>query len=451
MKLPVNKLLWGDSSRLLKAFPSDSIDSVVTDPPYGINFLGKHWDKALPNSKIWEECLRVLKPGAFAFVFCLPRADGLYRMIRGLEEVGFNVGFTPIFWTFASGMPKAVNMGKVIDKRLGGKSEIVGYKPHTNQDMRENSYASPKNLGKELLRLPIIKPVSEEGKKFEGAYASFLPKPAVEVIIVAMKPLSEKTYIEQALKNGKGVVWFDDCKIPKTTPTIPYGGGSIGTNPNYNYGKPIENQGRFPPNLIVQDNVLDCGRITKSVGGNAKNNKRYSGGFKDNHYEGVKPGFGDTGDFSRYFSLDSWWEKRLLDLPEAVQKTFPFMVGKKASTKERDFGCAALPQKFLYPKGNLLGLNMSPIRPDGSKRSPIVRRNTHKTVKPLEVISYLITLGSRPGDIVLDPFLGSGTTAISASLLHRNWIGIEKEEEYVNIAEARLRAFTKNTQDEGSK
>ncbi len=108
-----------DALRVLPELESESIDLLCTDPPYGISFMGKDWDKALPDKEIWKECLRVLKPGAFGFVMSIPRADCLSRMIISLEDAGFEVNFTPIFWAYASGFPKATNISKMVDKRGG--------------------------------------------------------------------------------------------------------------------------------------------------------------------------------------------------------------------------------------------------------------------------------------------------------------------------------------------
>jgi len=109
----------GDCLDILPQLDNESIDLLVTDPPYGIGFMGKDWDWALPDKRIWVECLRVLKPGSFAFVMSIPRADCLSRMIISLEDAGFWVNFTPIFWAYASGFPKAQNIGKAVDKRGG--------------------------------------------------------------------------------------------------------------------------------------------------------------------------------------------------------------------------------------------------------------------------------------------------------------------------------------------
>ena len=347
----MDQLIHGDCLPELCKLPDDSVDLIVTDPPYGYSFMGKDWDKAVPSSDIWFECLRVLKSGGFAFVMSAPRSDVQAEMISRLQSAGFRLDFTPIYWTYASGFPKAHNIGK-----RGGP---------------------------------------------EGSYGGFQPKPAVEVIIVAMKPLSEKTFVDQALKNGKGVTWLDDCRVP-TVDTV--SGGKVMAakevyrdyNIEYQQGPhKIYDAGRFPANLLVSDDVLNDGRVIKSTGPLASitDGDRYSGfNHKGTLYKsGAHPN--DSGSYSRYFDLDAW------------AKTLPFLIVPKASKRE---------------KGG---------------------DNKHPTVKPLKLMSYLITLGSRPGDTVLDPFLGSGTTALAAKHLDRQYIGIEREKEYVEIAKARLAAI----------
>ena len=198
--MEINVVYNEDCLETFKRIEDNSVDLVVTDPPYGISFMSKDWDKALPDKKVWEECLRVLKPGAIAFVMSIPRADCLSRMIISLEDAGFRVNFTPIFWAYASGFPKAQNIGKAVDKRLGVKREVIGENPYNRIRGRSSGNHT------------IVAPPQAEA--LDGSYGGFQPKPAVEVIIVAMKPLSEKTFVDQALKNGKGITWLDDGRIP---------------------------------------------------------------------------------------------------------------------------------------------------------------------------------------------------------------------------------------------
>jgi hypothetical protein len=503
-------------------------------------FMGKDWDKTLPPKEIFEESLRVLKPGGFAFVMSAPRSDVQYRMVQMLEEVGFQIGFTPIYWTYATGFPKAMNIGKAVDKRLGKERDVTGKgKAGAGMNKKKGFGVNTTQGGEPTTEWDETDtPASDEAKKLDGSYAGYQPKPAVEVVIVAMKPLDQKGYLDQALDNQKGVTWLDDCRIPfagmndteqyesdrkgfterssvkeGSVYADEYGGiynygfkkpvskdleqynkDNVGSQKNFDtdaeglsrgnqpvrktksdYDKYVEKQesfkgaktigkvneggntflggdmkqldpsetyqkkttkrkpreedtvfktsgfksendtnaeasplGRFAANLLISDNVLDTGKKTKSSGGRSyqNTNDMYSGGWAhDDEGTNENPGKGDVGDFSRYYSLDEWWKSRLAKLPEEVQRTFPFLIVPKASKSEKQSG---------------------------------VENNIHPTVKPLKLMSYLITLGSRKGDVVLDPFMGSGTTPMACVTLSRNYIGIEREAEYFKIAQARV-------------
>jgi|TARA_Y100000296_G_scaffold51279_1_gene58804 site-specific DNA-methyltransferase (adenine-specific) len=401
-----NKLVKGDSADELKKLKDNSVDLLCTDPPYGYGFMGKSWDKMLPPKDIFEESLRVLKPGSFAFVMSAPRSDVQYRMAQMLDEVGFEVGYTPIYWTYATGFPKAMNVGKKTEK-----------------------------------------------ENLKGSYAGYQPKPAVEIVIVAMKPLGKKGgYVDQALDNGKGVTWLDDCRIPfegmsdveqkdyervsafgdsdqsetkdgrnlwgkKATKKVKiikrkprekntvFKSSGFGVDDNAE-ASPL---GRFAANLLVSDDVLNDGTITKSAKRSPKNNKDNPDQLLYTPKKAIysdENTYDDEGGFSRYYSLDAWWNNRLTKLPDEVKKTFPFLVVTKAGKKEKNDG--------------------------------LDTKNIHPTVKPLNLMSYLVTLGSRKNDVVLDPFMGSGTTPMACVSLSRNYIGIEREDEYFKIAEARV-------------
>lgn len=374
----MNRIIHGDALEELPKLGAESVDLLCTDPPYGYSFMGKSWDKALPDIGVFKECLRVLKPGAFAFVMSAPRSDVCARMMFLLEDAGFNIGFTPIYWTYATGFPKAMNIGKMVDKRSGTERRHIRYDRHGATAlglMNDDNWKAT----------PLV-PVTTGSSSLEGSYGGFQPKPAVEVIIVAMKPLSEKTYVDQALKNGKGITWLDDCRVPlngeKTQPfafkkkPVGYGFQDREEAPREQHGG-----GRFPANLIVSDAVL--------------------------------------GDHSRFFAL-------------------PFLIVPKPAKSEKNKGLDGFEKTRtgVYDDDNYVWAKNGNGSPRGKKVE--AKANHHPTVKPLTLMSYLITLGSRPGDTVLDPFLGSGTTAIAAKQLGRECIGIEREEEYVDIAEARL-------------
>jgi site-specific DNA-methyltransferase (adenine-specific) len=383
---------------------------------------------------IWKEALRVLKPGAFSFVMSAPRSDVQMVMLQTLQESGFDVSFTPIYWTYATGFPKAMNVGKKTEK-----------------------------------------------ENLEGSYAGYQPKPAVEVVIVAMKPLEKKGYTEQAKDNQKGVTWLDDARIPFAGmgDTEQYDKDNVGSQKNFDTEaeglsrgnqpvrkttkrKPREENtvfktsgfksedndtaeasplGRFAANLLVSDNVLDTGKKTKSTGGRAyqNTNDMYSGGWAyDEEGTGENPGKGDEGDFSRYYSLDEWWKHRVSRLPEEVRNTFPFLVVPKASKSEKNMGLDVFEkqQKIYNGQSPESSKDMKGVE---KKFTTLPTKNIHPTVKPIQLFSYLVTLGSRKDDVVLDPFMGSGTTPISCVTLDRKYVGIEREKEYFEIAKSRVK------------
>ena len=528
-----SKLINGDCLEELKKIDDNSVDLLCTDPPYGYGFMGKHWDKfeekqSTKSQKvgwmspgmtkstygmkeffvpIWEEALRVVKPGAFSFIMSAPRSDVQTVMVQTLQEAGFDVSFTPIYWAYATGFPKAMNIGKAVDKRLNKKREVIGKKPNPKFDM-DMRYPNDDGgwLGREEFNIEGG-PASDEAKSLDGSYAGYQPKPAVEVVIVAMKPLEQKGYLDQALDNQKGVTWLDDCRIPfagmsdkeqfdkdnvagmmnfdgkyekgegkmyeggwekpnreglsrgiqasrKTTKRKPREENTVfktsGFKSEDNDTAEASPLGRFAANLLVSDNVLDTGKKTKSTGGRAyqNTNEMFSGGWAyDEEGTGENPGKGDEGDYSRYYSLDEWWKSRLLKLNPEVQRTFPFLVVPKASKSEKNMGLENVEakQRDMLHIGQLKKQQGEVWidRKDGKGKVKFNRRylpqkNIHPTVKPIQLFSYLVTLGSRKDDVVLDPFMGSGTTPIACVTLDRKYLGIEREKDYFEIAEARV-------------
>jgi len=435
----------GDCLQSLKKLESESVDLICTDPPYGISFMGRDWDKALPDIEIFKECHRVLKSGAFAFVMSGARADCLWRMIAMLEQAGFWIHFTPIFWCYATGFPKAQNIAKFIEKKhrppdsikdvegLGGLTSDKGYNVTKHHEIYDK-FTHP-----DAIRL-------------QGSFGGFQPKPAAEVVIVAMKPMSEKTFIEQVLKNGKGVTWLDSVRIPtedewhRNEGQTPCHEGHNGMFRNKSEAS-IHKQGRFPANLLVQDDVLNDGRETSSP----ETYKRNADGFNQSCYGqgmGESAGaeslnYGDTGSFSRYFDLDAWFAKRFEFMPEQVRRTLPFMIVPKPSVSEKNKGCEKLPDYDMKRGIDTEGRTPNDLM---DRFKTVQRKNPHPTVKPIQLMSYLIELGSRKGDMIVDPFAGSGTTGIAAVLLERNVICLELSEENCQVAKARISAWSKYIQ-----
>ena len=428
------ELRFGDCLSELKLLEDSSVDLVCTDPPYGYSFMGKDWDRAVPSVEIWRECLRVLKPGCFAFVMSAPRSDVQCEMILKLKEAGFEVGFSPIYWAYASGFPKAMNVSNMIAKREGAKRKGAGTLGNTFPLTQEyQDYV-----------------LTDNAKQYEGMFGGFQPKPAVEVVLVVMKPIEEKTYVEQALKNGHGGTWLGRCRIPYANESDiqnSFRENTLRTHTNElqdisgyegRYSNP-NNNGRFPANLLVSDNVLDV-----ESGGAFAPVKSGQKGFGGEIY-GKYATSGDDGktfysdkeiskSFSRYFSLDAWWDKAVKELPEKQRKTFPFLITPKASKSEKNKGLEQFETKQVNDGRNIL--------PDNAfQRGKTERLNIHPTVKPLKLMQYLVTLGCNKGEIVLDPFMGSGTTCIASKLQGRRSIGVEMNKEYFEIAKARCKSF----------
>jgi len=373
------KLYHDDSLNVLKGMNSDSVDSIVTDPPYGYKFMGKNWDKALPSSEIWEECYRVLKPGGFAFIMSSPRIDVASRLGIMLENVGFKTDFTPIYWTYTSGFPKGYNMGQSAEKLL-----TTGSARRKDRDLGgldRNRWGSeqggPAQTGGQ------IELTREESKKLQNSYGGFQPKPAVELIMVVMKPIQEKNFVSQALKNNGGITRLLDCNI--------------------------QNEGeddRIMSNLIMSDEVLN--------------------------------------EDSKFFQIDTWWYNKVNSLGDKLSQQFPFLLVKKPNKKEKEMGIESVEEKQggVYA-GNIQDNNNNSIGSNTNRKSRKTK-NDHPTVKPIQLMSYLVTLGSSENEIILDPFMGSGSTGIACVLNNRKFIGIDLEERYVKISEDRIRYFSEN-------
>lgn len=411
--MKTNTILQGDCIEKLKELPDNSVDAIVTDPPYELNFMGKGWDISgiANNVDMWKECLRVLKSGGFLLSFGGTRT--YHRMTCGIEDAGFEIRDC-IMWLYGSGFPKSLNIGKQIDKIQGNEREVVG-KGISGKEETHKTYNMSKG-GSQVMGGEFD--ISKGNTEWEGWGTAL--KPAVEPIVVARKPLSEKNVALNVLKWGTGGINIDVCRIKFENTKNP------ATNPLYrdknNYRKPSDcgqrtgeiikftnslnppnHQGRFPANIILDEvsaEMLD--EQSGNVGGDTRKSKpsydkRYWGNAKNKELDSL---YNDKGGASRFFYV------------------------AKASKSERNLGMEDI--------GSLDG------------KIPI-KKNNHPTVKPIKLMEYLIKLVSRENAIILDPFIGSGTTAIACLKLNRRFIGIEKEEEYVKIAEARIKPYLEQT------
>jgi site-specific DNA-methyltransferase (adenine-specific) len=332
-------ILQGNNIELLRTLAENSVDSVTTDPPYGLSFMGKAWDYDVPTVELWKEVLRVLKPGGHLLSFSSART--YHRMVVNVEDAGFEIR-DQIMWVYGSGFPKNHNVGKALNKK-------ANYELQTEWD----------GWGTAL-------------------------KPSHEPIVMARKPING-TVVDNVLEHGTGAINIEDSRVDlngekRTTPIHSDDAKDdttlFGLHPTIQHHREPTTQGRYPANFI--HNGLDE-------------------------------------DWARYFYC------------------------AKANKKERNQGCDELTDK----PWQLQGLSAS-VAEDGvhnrEGRGTVrgVSKNNHPTVKPLRLMEYLVKLITPPGGTVLDPFMGSGSTGMAAVGLGFNFIGMELDEEYCNIAKLRI-------------
>jgi DNA modification methylase len=346
----------GNCLDVLKEFESGTIDSIVTDPPYGLRFMARKWDYKIPSVEIWEECLRVLKPGGYLLAFSGTRTN--HRLVVNVEDAGFEIR-DMIAWVYGSGFPKSMNIGKAIDKAAGLERDVTA-------------------------------PASLKAQQWEGWGTAL--KPAFEPITVARKPF-KGTVANNVLEHGTGGLNIDGCRV-QTGDNL--NGGAYAKegserhdgSKNWRYkrdGKAGEYQqpeGRFPANLCHDgsEEVLERFLITKS----GKNNNRRKAHTTNSM----------TGTLN------------ILDREEtsyvAEGSAARFFYCAKTSKKDRGEG------------------------------------NNHPTVKPTDLMRYLIRLVTPPNGVVLDPFMGSGSTGKAACLEGFAFVGVEMDEDYYKIAKRRI-------------
>lgn len=399
-------LINGDALLELKKLENNSIDSLITDPPAGISFMGKHWDSDKGGRKEWcawleeimREVHRVLKPGAHGLVWAIPRTS--HWTATALEDSGFEIRDV-VTHLFGSGFPKSLNISKAIDKAAGVKGEVVGEK--CSPDGKSYSERQPKGwmgagfVGNKIVissKGQIIAPATDEAKQWDGWGTAL--KPASEHWVLIRKPISEKTIAANVLKWGTGGINIDGCRVDGIVPQVTQGVNSNGSG--FKVAKTSQPSqpsqlGRFPANLILDE---EAGQLLDEQSGISSSKLKITkaglnGAMLKDYFNGeprqisntpmMVRTFGDTGGASRFFYC------------------------AKVSTSERGEG------------------------------------NNHPTVKPIKLMTYLCRLITPPNGTVLDPFMGSGSTGIAAGDEGFKFIGIEKEKEYFEIAKQRINSF----------
>jgi DNA modification methylase len=468
------KLLNGDCKEKLKELADNSIDSIVVDPPYGLSkepdmievlthwlagddythsskgFMGKTWDSFVPSPSIWKECLRVLKPGGYMVSFFGTRT---YDMgVLSIRIAGFEIR-DQLAWVYGSGFPKSMAVDKAIDKHFKAERTIKkgvkqGHEEFANRTTKGHLSGENKNEGWARPWMEAddandyhydFEPATEDAKKWVGWGTAL--KPAFEPIVLARKPLIG-TVAENVLKHGVGGININDTRIP-INPEIddPRLGGkgtwkTDGMAKNVYAGgyAGIENGssalGRFPSNFMHDgsEEVVELFPQSKGQQGDVK-------GTEKSHT-------GQNGIYNEYGRVES--QKRG-DSGSAAR----FFYCAKASKSDRNFGLDDFEEASIGAKGNGIRrvcetCGASSLESHLCKCSeknwvnPANKKNIHPTVKPTELMKYLVKMVTPVGGTVLDPFMGSGSTGKAAVSEGFNFVGIEMQKEYYDIAEARI-------------
>ena len=414
------KIIEGDCLEELDKLQENSIDAIVTDPPYELNFMGKGWDNAGVsfNKGTWAKCLRVLKPGGYLLAFGGSRT--FHRIACAIEDAGFDIRDV-IMWLYGSGFPKSMNIGLAIDKKMGVESEGTGVmspnaRPNSTKD---NTLYESGTVGKNFT-------IKKAKNKWDG-WGTCL-KPSYEPIVMARKPL-DGSCTDNVIRWGVGGINIDECRVAYGNETDKrIGTDAVNTSKCGFWSKDKNNgetqmykdNGRFPANTILtygdDDKDEVCGGFPNTKGTEVKEKGSYGFCFSDKKRDSkpMADGYNDSGSASRYFYC------------------------AKASRKDRDEGLDTFNQKKVNDG------RQTPID-NAFQRGETLRKNTHPTVKPTDLMCYLIRLVAPKGSTILDPFMGSGSTgkAVAYENNERNagykFIGIEKEAEYCKIAEARIK------------
>jgi len=418
-----NKVIQGDCLKIMKDMPENSVDTIITDPPAGISFMGKKWDSNKGGRDKWiewltevmKECYRVAKPGSTALVWAIPRTS--HWTATAIENAGWQIKDI-IMHIFGSGFPKSHNIGKSVEKIIGTKKGIK-VETGTQGYSYNKEYVAGKCMGGKQISGDI--PVYEINNNW-GGYGTAL-KPAAEHWILAMRP-NDKTYANNALKWGVSGLNIDGGRIGRNKEDISgwsqapgrASGFSPGDESKMDYTKPREqkrdNPGRFPANIILNEKAA---RLLDEQSGERKVGARRKGQVRHTKEGDIVFATGIT----------------QTEYPASSGGASRFFYVAKASREERNMGCEGL-DKGKPVRWNKAGKWTNDTTP---------ATNNHPTVKPLKLMEYLCTLTKTPtGGIVLDPFLGSGTTAMACKKTGRDFVGIEKEPEYVKIARARINA-----------
>ena len=375
----------GDCIQVMNAMPPESVDAIVTDPPYGLGFMGRKWDSLPPSLEWAEACMRVLKPGGHIVAFGGTRT--WHRLAVAIEDAGFEMRDS-LAWLYGSGFPKSHDVGKAIDKLAGAEREVVGpyvrlgdSKPYAVNSSASVEIKNARTMG------DITAPATPEAAQWDGWGTAL--KPAFEPIVLARKPLAEKTVARNVLEHGTGAINVDACRIgtdenTSRPPAIvqstsaPFGAGLA-------MGGRGHASGRWPANVVLDEHAAAW--VDEQSGVSKSGARTPTGGVR----EGDVYGLGHKTSGINTFASSEGGASR-------------FFYTAKAPKRER----------------------------------PNVGGVQHPTVKPLAIMRWLIRLVTPPGGVVLDPFAGSGTTVEAAIIEGFTPVGIEMETDYLPLIQHRI-------------
>ena len=389
---------------------ANSVDSIVTDPPYGLGFMGKEWDHGVPGVEFWQRAYDVLKPGGHLLAFSGSRT--YHRMVCAIEDAGFEIR-DQIMWVYGSGFPKSLDVSKAIDKAAGAEREVIGFDAAAAKRtaaIGTNAFGDYKGQTGD-----VTAPATEAAQQWQGWGTAL--KPAHEPICVARKPLIG-TVAANVLHWGTGGLNIDACRVDATdktpAPVGVFAGSVIGTTGHNGIRDGSSDAlGRWPANLIHDGSDEVLAAFPDSKG---------QMGATGTRTQGLVYGAVDAG--------DSGVPPRV----ESETTAARFFYCAKASKKDRNEGLTGLPELQYSHDGR-----ETPID-NAYQRNASASANHHPTVKPTDLMAYLCRLVTPPGGTVLDPFTGSGSTGKAAVREGFNFIGCELDADYVAIAEARIAA-----------
>lgn len=428
-------LVCGDARDVLGSLPDASVDAVVTDPPYELGFMGKSWDQSGVgfDPSLWRMVLRVLKPGGHLLAFGGSRT--YHRMACAIEDAGFEIR-DQIMWIYGSGFPKSLDISKAIDKAAGAERDVVAV-----EDTRSRYDGYDRGDGTKFTgvwnggdvggdtRRAISAPATPEAAQWDGWGTAL--KPSHEPIVLARKPLSESNIAANVLLHGVGGINIAECRVG-VGEQIRGGGGLCGgaasrhdgwQRPSHanGYASEPHTAGRWPANVTLDEEsaaLLDeqSGERPSKMGGSSPRS-----GFWGNSGACEGQRRDDTGGASRFFYQ------------------------AKASQDERNKGLEGLPT--VIARSTIERHTGNPSAKNG-ERVDIPHQNDHPTVKPIALMRWLCRLITPPGGTVLDCFMGSGTTGCAAALEGFNFIGIEADAHYTDIARRRIAYWASRPQQE---